>query len=116
MAELRERQKEEEELRKSPCWGSWVEEENCGVLPTPVGSPVSWINCGETSSFPFPTWAPQVASSALPISCHLPFQWHRCHSPLGPGPFRLTSCRDCTDGAFFTLGVLACDTGPGAGD
>lgn len=31
------------------------------------------------------------------------------------GPFGLTRCRDCNDGALFTLGVLVCEAGPGAG-
>lgn len=122
MAELRERQREEGELRMSPCWGSGVEEQNCGVLPTSVGSQVSWVHCRgwAVASLSPPGLFGRHPQHFPPLSSHLPFQWqlrhHRCHSPLGWGPSGLTRCRDCNDGAFFALGVLVCDAGPGVGD
>ena len=115
MAELRERQREEGELRTSPCWGSRVEEQNCGVLPTRPGSPRRTV-----ASLSLPVVLGRHPQHFPPLSSHLPFQWqlhhHWCHSPLGWGPSGLTRCRDCNDGAFFTLGVLVCDARPGVGD
>lgn len=102
----------------SPCRGSWQEEQNRGMLPTPwcpgearshgstVGSPVA---------SPSPPGLPEVASSALHSSCHLPLHGQLMSPTFWLVPFRLTRCRDCNDGALFTLGVLVCDAGPGAG-
>lgn len=110
MAELREKQREEEKLRMSPS----VEEQNGGVLPTPAGSWVSWIKCAEASSFPLSTWALRGASSALPImSPSIPV----ARMPLSPwlGPSDSPDAGTVTTGPSSLWGCWCGAPGPARG-
>ena len=75
------------------------------------------MDCGDARSIPFPTPGSSGAPPALPFSTfHLSGGYHPpALTYPSAGPLVLTRCRDCKDGALFTLGVSVCEAGPGAG-
>lgn len=79
-----------------------------------LGTQVSEINCGEAGASSSPPLPPQHFISPFTFCSNGAYTTTCLTQPLS-GPFGLTRCRDCNDGALFTLGVLVCEAGPGAG-
>lgn len=79
-----------------------------------TGDPRLRDHCGEAGASSSPPSPPQRSISTFTFCSHGTYTTTCLAQPLS-GPFALTGCRDCNDGALFTLGLLVWEAGPGAG-